>query len=121
MLAFADDAALARLVIATWARDCARPARDCRRWRTQDRGRTGEDHRGRTAGARGGPGLSARNSLILKCAATSRPSGEWKDDDFDVLADGAVVGRIMKATAAGPHPRRIVCAADPEARRTEAI
>jgi len=28
MLAFADDAALARLVIATWARDCARPARD---------------------------------------------------------------------------------------------
>ena len=22
--------------------------------------------------------------------------GEWKDDDFDVLADGAVVGRIFK-------------------------
>src|SRR5215471_12151804 len=81
-------------------RDCARPARDCRRWRTQDRGRTGEDHRGGTAGAHGGPGLSARNSLILKRAATSRPSGEWNDDDFDVLADGAVVGRIMKANAA---------------------
>src|SRR5262245_59133340 len=81
-------------------RDCARPARDCRRWRTQDRGRTGEDHRGGTAGAHGGPGLSARNSLILKRAATSRPSGEWNDDDFDVLADGAVVGRIMKAAAA---------------------
>ena len=31
----------------------------------------------------------------------SRPSGEWDDDDFDVLADGAVVGRIMKAAAAG--------------------
>ena len=30
---------------------------------------------------------------------SSRPSGEWKDDDFDVLADGAVVGRIMKAAA----------------------
>jgi hypothetical protein len=44
--------------------------------------------------------LSARNSLILKRAATSRPSGEWNDDDFDVLADGAVVGRIMKAAAA---------------------
>ena len=30
----------------------------------------------------------------------SRPSGEWNDDDFDVVADGAVVGRIMKAAAA---------------------
>ena len=30
----------------------------------------------------------------------SRPSGEWNGDDFDVLADGAVVGRIMKAMAA---------------------
>jgi len=34
--------------------------------------------------------------LILKGASTSRPSGEWNDDDYDVLADGAVVGRIMK-------------------------
>jgi hypothetical protein len=25
-------------------------------------------------------------------ASTSRPSGEWNDDDFDVLADGVVVG-----------------------------
>jgi hypothetical protein len=31
--------------------------------------------------------------------ATSRPSGEWKDDDFDVLADGIVVGRIFNAAA----------------------
>jgi hypothetical protein len=38
--------------------------------------------------------------LILKRAAASRPSGEWNDDDFDVLADGAGVGRIMKAAAA---------------------
>jgi len=43
--------------------------------------------------------------LVLKHASTSRPSGEWNDDDFDVLADGAMVGRIimvgriMKATA----------------------
>jgi len=37
--------------------------------------------------------------LILKHASASRPSGEWNDDDFDVLADGAVVGRIMKAAA----------------------
>jgi hypothetical protein len=35
-----------------------------------------------------------------KGASASRPSGEWNDDDFDVLADGMVVGRIMKAYAA---------------------
>src|SRR5262249_25651816 len=37
---------------------------------------------------------------ILKRASASRSSGEWNDDDFDVLADGAVVGRIRKANAA---------------------
>jgi hypothetical protein len=40
------------------------------------------------------------STLILKHASASRPSGEWNDDDFDVLADGAVVGRIFKANAA---------------------
>jgi hypothetical protein len=35
--------------------------------------------------------------LILKRASASRPSGQWSDDDFDVLADDAVVGRIMKS------------------------
>ena len=34
--------------------------------------------------------------LVLKAAPASRPSGEWSDDDFDVLADGEVVGRIFK-------------------------
>jgi hypothetical protein len=38
--------------------------------------------------------------LLLKRAATSRPSGEWNEDDYDVLADGDVVGRIYKANAA---------------------
>src|SRR5437764_11356933 len=38
--------------------------------------------------------------LVLKCASASRPSGEWNDDDFDVLASGQVVGRIFKANAA---------------------
>jgi hypothetical protein len=38
--------------------------------------------------------------LILKRASASRSSGEWNDDDYDVLADGVVVGRIMKAAAA---------------------
>jgi hypothetical protein len=37
--------------------------------------------------------------LILKRASASRSSGEWGDDDYDVVADGAVVGRIMKAAA----------------------
>jgi hypothetical protein len=37
---------------------------------------------------------------ILKRTSASRPSGEWNDDDYDVLADGAVVGRIMKVHAA---------------------
>jgi hypothetical protein len=40
------------------------------------------------------------SQLILKRASTSRPSGQWSDDDYDVLADDAVVGRIMKAIAA---------------------
>jgi hypothetical protein len=38
-------------------------------------------------------------ALILKRAPASRTSGEWNDNDFDVLADGAVVGRIFKAAA----------------------
>jgi hypothetical protein len=38
--------------------------------------------------------------LMLKRASTSRPSGDWNDDDYDVLADGATVGRILHAAAA---------------------
>jgi hypothetical protein len=40
-----------------------------------------------------------KDYLTLKRAAASRPSGEWSDDNYDVLADGVVVGRIMKAAA----------------------
>jgi hypothetical protein len=39
-------------------------------------------------------------ALILKRASASRGSGEWGNDDYDVLADGIVVGRIMKAATA---------------------
>jgi hypothetical protein len=58
-----------------------------------------------------------KDYLIMKRASASRPSGEWNDDDFDVLADG-VVGRILKVHAApvgspwmwtlafGPHQDR---------------
>jgi hypothetical protein len=41
-----------------------------------------------------------KDYLTLKRASGSRPSGEWNDDDFDVLANGEVVGRIFKANAA---------------------
>jgi hypothetical protein len=37
--------------------------------------------------------------LILKRGSASRSSGEWGEDDYDVLADGVVVGRIVKAAA----------------------
>jgi hypothetical protein len=40
-----------------------------------------------------------KDYLVLKRASASRPSGEWNDDDYDVLADGIVVGRIMKVAA----------------------
>ena len=40
------------------------------------------------------------DELVLKRAATSRLSDEWNNDDFDVLADGVIVGRIFKADAA---------------------
>jgi hypothetical protein len=37
-----------------------------------------------------------KDYLILKRASASRPSGEWNADDFDVVEDGTVVGRIFK-------------------------
>jgi hypothetical protein len=43
-------------------------------------------------------GLPENDYLVLKRASASRPSGV-SDDDFDVLADGAVVGRICKVNA----------------------
>ena len=39
-------------------------------------------------------------TLVPKRSSTSRQSGEWNDDDYDVLAGGAVVGRILKVHAA---------------------
>jgi hypothetical protein len=41
-----------------------------------------------------------KDYLILKRASASRPSGEWNDDDYDVLADGVVVGRILRCRIA---------------------
>jgi hypothetical protein len=50
--------------------------------------------------ALGGIGVATLAQLILKRASASRPSGEWSEDDYDVLADEAVVGRIMRAAVA---------------------
>src|SRR5580704_10072305 len=36
----------------------------------------------------------------LRPASASRQSGEWNDNDYDVLADVVGVGRILKANAA---------------------
>jgi hypothetical protein len=43
-------------------------------------------------------------SLILKHARAFRPSGQWQHEDFDVLADGKVVGRIYDNGSAGMPP-----------------
>jgi len=40
-----------------------------------------------------------RDYLLLKRASASRPSGLWNDDDYDVLTNGVVVGRIFHAAA----------------------
>jgi hypothetical protein len=39
------------------------------------------------------------SSLILKFGSASRPSGEWRDDDYEVVENG-VVGRIFKVEVA---------------------
>jgi hypothetical protein len=38
-------------------------------------------------------------NLIFKRASASHPFGVWKDDDYDVLSDGVVVGRIFNSAA----------------------
>ena len=40
--------------------------------------------------------------LILKRASANRPSGQWSDDDFDVISDDAEVGRILRSAAVPP-------------------
>jgi hypothetical protein len=43
--------------------------------------------------------------LILKRGSASRSSGQWRDDDYDVLENGVVVGRIFFLDAVGPQGR----------------
>src|SRR5262245_38268445 len=44
-------------------------------------------------------------SLILKRARLSRSSGQWGDDDYAVLDNGKVVGRIFHLEASAPEGR----------------
>jgi hypothetical protein len=50
----------------------------------------------------GGSGDPAMTPLILKRASASRSSGQWRDDDYVVLEDGVVMGRIFKVPVAPP-------------------
>jgi hypothetical protein len=34
--------------------------------------------------------------MACRCGSASRRSGEWNEDDYDILADSTVVGRILK-------------------------
>jgi hypothetical protein len=43
---------------------------------------------------------SASCDVGTQARLNKRPSSKWNADDYDVLADGAVVGRIMKVHAA---------------------
>jgi hypothetical protein len=45
-----------------------------------------------------------KDYLTLKRAPASHPSGEWEDDDYDVLADGEIVGRIFNAGVSAARP-----------------
>jgi hypothetical protein len=45
------------------------------------------------------------SSLFLKRSKVSRPSGQWRNDDYDVIFKGAVVGRLF-LSAAAPQDRQ---------------
>jgi hypothetical protein len=49
--------------------------------------------------------FGAMAPLILTRASLSRSSGQWRDDDYDVSENGAVVGRIFFLDAVGPQGR----------------
>jgi hypothetical protein len=76
---------------------------------------------------RDGNHRSITTPLILKRASASRPTGQWQDEDYDVLADGQVVGRNPRgrlalrsaraAVAMVHHRYRAGIACDPRASR----
>jgi hypothetical protein len=48
----------------------------------------------------GGEGSEERRFTDPETRLASRPSGPWNDDDYDVLADGVVIGSIFNAKTA---------------------
>lgn len=48
--------------------------------------------------------MKTRSRLVLKCASASRSSGTWKDEDYDVLADGKVVGCVYEVAGSASTP-----------------
>ena len=62
------------------------PALSARYWRTKHQ-----------------PNESTDAAITLRAA--SRSSGTWKDNDFDALEDGVVVGLIFFLDAVGPQDR----------------
>jgi hypothetical protein len=46
--------------------------------------------------------------LILKRASVSRRSDQWRDEDYGVLENGGVVGRIFFLDAVGPPGRPLM-------------
>jgi len=51
-------------------------------------------------------------SLVLKRGEFSRSSGQWKDEDYDVLENGAVVGRITREAAMAAFAKSGVAPSD---------
>jgi hypothetical protein len=49
---------------------------------------------------RSGRKETALESLILKRASSSRPFGQWSDDDHEVLDNGVIIGRVFKVPIA---------------------
>ena len=45
------------------------------------------------------------SQLTIQRAKVSRPSGQWRSDDYDVIFKGAVVGRLFLSPAA-PQDRQ---------------
>jgi hypothetical protein len=43
--------------------------------------------------------MAVQTDLILKRASSSRSSGEWSEDDYDVIANGVVVGQCSRNCA----------------------
>jgi hypothetical protein len=56
-------------------------------------------HRANKSAPAAGGSVNGQRLSGPQGASASRPSGEWNDDDYDVLAEGVVVGRVMKAAA----------------------